>query len=177
MKRIGCCAVALLLCTVGVRAGSNAPLADAAQSRDRARVRALVNQRVDVDARQVDGMTALHWAVHHDDTETAELLLRAGATAKTANRYGITPLSLACTNGNGAVVELLLKRGANVRAKDHNGESALDWAINSGNDRIVRLLSLLSASAGIKQLRPRLYSVDSEVIRLFHPFGGKRTTP
>ena len=28
---------------------------------------------------------------------------------KAANRYGVTPLSLACTNGNGAMVELLLE--------------------------------------------------------------------
>ena len=39
----------------------------------------------------------------------AELLLRAGANVKAANRYGVTPLSLACTNGNGAMVELLLE--------------------------------------------------------------------
>ena len=37
---------------------------------------------------------------------------RAGANVKAANRYGVTPLSLACTNGNAAMVELLLKAGA-----------------------------------------------------------------
>ena len=54
-------------------------------------------------------MTALHWAAYQDDLETAELLVRAGANVKAANRYGVTPLSLACTNGNAAMVELLLK--------------------------------------------------------------------
>ena len=57
-------------------------------------------------------MTALHWAAYHDDLEIARLLVRAGANVKAANRYGVTPLSLACTNGNGAMVELLLKAGA-----------------------------------------------------------------
>ena len=37
-------------------------------------------------------MTALHWAAHWDDLDTAKLLLRAGANAKAANRYGVTPL-------------------------------------------------------------------------------------
>ena len=32
-------------------------------------------QRADVNAPQADGMTALHWAVYHDDLEMAELLL------------------------------------------------------------------------------------------------------
>ena len=76
---------------------------------DRATIRALLKQRVDVNAPQVDGMTALHWAAYQDDLEIAELLVRAGANVKAANRYGVTPLSLACTNGNGAMVELLLE--------------------------------------------------------------------
>ena len=54
-------------------------------------------------------MTALHWAAHRDDLETAKLLVDAGADVKAANRYGVTPLSLACTNGNEAMVELLAR--------------------------------------------------------------------
>ena len=71
-----------------------------------------------MNAPQVDGMTALHWAAYHDDLEIAKLLVRAGANVKAANRYGVTPLSLACTNGNGAMVELLLegRRGSEHRA-------------------------------------------------------------
>ena len=45
-------------------------------------------------------MTALHWATYHDDREMAGQLLRAGASVKAANRYGVTPLALACTNGS-----------------------------------------------------------------------------
>ena len=63
---------------------------------DRARIRALLEQRVDVNMPQVDGMTALHWAAYQDDLQTTEQLVRAGANVKAANRYGVTPLSLAC---------------------------------------------------------------------------------
>ena len=105
-----------------------------------------------------------------------ETLLNAGCDVNAADNKGRTPLMYAAASERSGVVNLLLKRGANIRAKDHNGESALDWAIKSGDDKIIGLLSLLSPSEEKKPLRPRLYSVDSEVIRLFHPHGGKRTS-
>jgi len=47
-------------------------------------------------------------AVRHDDVETAGSLIRAsGANVKATNRYGVTPLSLACVNGNAAMIESL----------------------------------------------------------------------
>ena len=82
-----------------------------ARSGNRASVRAIDRARGDVNQAQADGMTALHWAVYHDDLETAKLLVDARADVKTVNRYGVTPLSLACTNGNAAIVELLLDAG------------------------------------------------------------------
>ena len=36
----------------------------------------------------MDGATALHWAVYRDDLELADLLIRAGANVKAANREG-----------------------------------------------------------------------------------------
>src|SRR5262245_58230977 len=90
-------------------AQSAGSLADAVEKQDRDKVAELLHQKADVNAAQADGMTALHWAAHHDDLATTTLLIKAGANVKAANRYGITPLSLACTNGNTEIVELLLK--------------------------------------------------------------------
>src|SRR5258708_601732 len=110
VKRFSIYATVVALSMVSVRAaGPDALMADAAEKIDRAAIRTLLRQRVDVNTPQVDGMTALHWASHQDDPETAALLVRAGANVKAANRYGVTPLSLACTNGNVVIVELLLK--------------------------------------------------------------------
>src|SRR6266700_8271445 len=83
-------------------AAGRAALADAAEQRDNPAVRKLLGTGVDVNAAQVDGTTALHWAAYHDDAETVALLVRAGAHVN----YGVPPLAQACTNGNAAIVKL-----------------------------------------------------------------------
>ncbi len=88
-------------------------------------------------------MTALHWAAYHDDQEIVDLLVGAGANVKAANRYGVTPLSLACTNGNGAMVERLLKAGADPNASLPGGETPLMTAARTGARGAVK--ALLSA--------------------------------
>jgi ankyrin repeat protein len=122
--------------------GSNpsAALADAAEKQDWTRLAALLKQGAEVNVAQVDGMTALHWAVYHDDLATAKLLLKASAEAKAANRYGVTPLSLACAGGNGAMVELLLTAGADPNTTRRGGETALMTAARTGKTGPVKAL-------------------------------------
>ena len=102
---------------------------------------------------QVDGMTALHWAAHHDDLETAKLLVDAKADVKAANRYGVTPLSLACTNGNEAMVELLLDAGADPNAKLRGDETALMTAARTGKLGPVKALLARGADVNAKERR------------------------
>src|SRR4051794_41458647 len=104
-------AAAMLLSAVTVSAATgDAPLADAMEKMDRDAVRTLLQKHADLNAPQVDGMTALHWAAYQDDAEAVELLVRAGANVKVVNRYGIAPLTLAITNADSAMVETLLDR-------------------------------------------------------------------
>ena len=85
-------------------------------------------------------MTALHWAVRGDDADTAQMLIRAGANVNAANRYGITPLSLAATNGNAVIARGLLKAGANASAVALDGETVLMTAARAGNADVVTAL-------------------------------------
>src|SRR5258706_14631438 len=64
-----------------LRAEDDRRLIDAVQHHDVAQTRALLDQRVEVNARDVDGATALHWAVYWDDTDLAIKLLTLGAKA------------------------------------------------------------------------------------------------
>ena len=132
---------------------ADAPLANAAEKQDRATVRALIAHRVNVNQPQLDGMTALHWAVHHDDLETAKLLVGAKADVKAANRYGVTPLSLACTNGNEAMVKLLLDAGADPNASLRGNETPLMTAARTGKLGPVRALLARGADVNAKERR------------------------
>jgi ankyrin repeat protein len=122
------------------RAETDTRLAEAAMKRDAAAVRALIAQKVDLNAPGRDGTPALHWLVRVDDLEDARLLIRAGADAKLANRYGVTPLALACANGNADMIRLLLDAGADPNAADPAGDTPLMTAARVGNLDPVKVL-------------------------------------
>ena len=83
----GCAVVtSVVVAATPARAAGTSEVADAVMKGDKAAVRRLLQQKADVNAPQVDGATALHWAVYRDDLETANLLLAAGAKIDAANR-------------------------------------------------------------------------------------------
>ena len=133
--------VLLLLLPVGAVAGAHtAVLVDAARSGDVTAIRALLQERGDVNEAEPDGTTALHWASHRGDLATVDLLLRAGARPTASTVLGITPLSLAVANGNPGVVDRLLKSGANPNTSVNGGETVLMTAARAGRTEAVRLL-------------------------------------
>lgn len=132
-----------------MHAAPRAPLADAVEKKDLAAIRALLPDS-DVNAAQIDGMTALHWAVQNDDLATAKALLAAKANPKSENRYGVTPLAIACTNGNAAMVNLLLDAGADAKTALHGGETPLMTAARTGKVEVVKALIARGADVNVK---------------------------
>ena len=133
-------AVTLLLATRGWGAPPDAEVADAARRQDRETVRTLLARGADTNARQPDGATALHWAVHWQDAEMAGLLIKAGADVNAANEYGIVPLSLASSNGDAAAARLLLEAGANPNVAQPTGETPVMTAARTGDVDVLRTL-------------------------------------
>jgi len=147
----------LALLTVGVAGASaaadNPALADAAERRNAALVRSLLAARADVNTAQVDGMTALHWAVYHDEAEMAALLVRSGANVSATNLYGVPPLSLAAINGNAALVRTLLEAGADANAAQPGGETVLMTAARAGSVDTVKALLARGANPNARERR------------------------
>src|SRR4029077_390634 len=133
LKRALACCVVVLISSATLVAAGNADLADAAMRGNKDVVRSLLLKKADVNAAQVDGTTALHWAVRADDLETVDLLIKAGANVSAANREGVTPMRLAATNGNAAMLEKLIKAGADANASlSKFGDTALMLAARTG---------------------------------------------
>jgi ankyrin repeat protein len=128
-------------------------LIEAVRDRNSTAVRTLLQQRVDVNAPQPDGATALHWAAHWDDLEMASLLLRAGAQVNVANELGVTPIDLACENRSAAMVSRLLQAGADPKAAAPKRPPVLMSCARTGSVEGVK--ALLARGASVNQNEPR----------------------
>jgi ankyrin repeat protein len=115
-------------------------------------VRDLIAERVNVNATEVDGSTALHWAAQRDNLEIVNLLLTSGANPKAATRYNLTPLYLACVNGNAEIIERLIRAGADANTISEEGETALMTASVTG--KVDAVQTLLSHGADVNAKDP-----------------------
>jgi ankyrin repeat protein len=136
--------------TVG-RAASKSDVADAVMKGDKAALRALLQQHADVNAPQIDGATALHWAVYRDDLEAADVLIAAGAKVDAANREAFTPLAMASLYGNVPMIERLLEAGADAKQRLANGETMVMLAARNGNPLAIRMLVGAGADVNAKE--------------------------
>jgi len=148
-------AVATMLCMASglsyAAETTDSRLVEAARNQDPKAIRALLAQKIDVNARSSDGSTALLWLAHWNDSETAALLLAAGADANAANDFRTTPLSEACTNGNSVFVRSLLKSGANPNTPLATGETPLMICAKTGSVDAVRMLVEYGAAVNTKE--------------------------
>ena len=142
LKRATLSVAAVLCVALPAGAADDLRLVEAAKQRDGQALRRLLEApNVDVNAALPDGGTALHWAVHWDDLDMVDLLVRAGADVDAANDYGIVPLVLACTNGHTAIAERLLAAGANPNKVALVGEeTVLMTAARTGVAGVVNAL-------------------------------------
>jgi len=106
-------------------------LVRAAKAGDRETVERLLRERVDVNARSEDGMTALHWAVYGGDVELTRRLIAAGADVNLTNRYGAPPLATACARADATLVTTLLEAGSDANAAPA-GEPVIMTASRTG---------------------------------------------
>jgi len=150
-RLVSCCIAALLLGATAVRAATP-EVADAAMRGDREAVRAALARRADVNLPQVDGTSALHWAVERDDLDMADALIRAGARVAARTREGVLPLQLAAINGSAPMIDRLLKAGAEPDTPlTPAGDTAVMMAARTGASAAIRLLVEAGANVNARE--------------------------
>lgn len=100
----------------------------------------LGRRSTNVNAKDEDQYTALHWAAQNGDEAIARLLLDRGAAINEIDGQGRTPAHVACQHGQENVIRVLLSRGADVRLKGKDNWTALHFAAWQGHLGIVKLL-------------------------------------
>ncbi|KAF9641148.1 ankyrin domain protein [Lasiodiplodia theobromae] len=98
---------------------------------------------VDVNARDNDGDTPLHWLFlpYNSSYEVAEYLLDHGADVRAENNQSQQPLFKACGTNNTSIARLLITRGADVDDPETvSGWRALHAAVAEQNLNLVKFL-------------------------------------
>jgi ankyrin repeat protein len=126
-------------------------LIQAVQDDDTASVAEMIANKIDVNARDEDGATALSWAAVRCNMENAELLLKAGANPNLTNEQMVGPLYLAIVNGSPAIVRLLLEHGADAKIARADGETALMTATRLGQVDVMKMLLDRGADVNAKE--------------------------
>ena len=115
-------------------------LAQAAEMRDRARVKALLVNGANVDSATESGMTPLMYAASSGSAEIVQILLDGGAQVNLKRNDGLTAIDLASFYGQMDVVLLLLERGADPHVRGRVQTSSETWATVRGFIEIAEAL-------------------------------------
>jgi ankyrin repeat protein len=156
-------------------------------------VRYLLAAKIDVNARDSEGKTALMYAAQNtygkDQIAIVKILIENKADVNVTERtYGKSALFDATANGNIEVVKMLIAAKANVRAKDLSGEpiltAAVGYAHRSNTDDLPIIKLLVASGARINDqdsqgITPLMKAAEigkhgePEIVRFFIKNGAK----
>ncbi len=110
--------VATIAAVVLVGCGPSVDIHEATKEGNIVFVRRGLSKGADINAKDDDGFTPLHWTAIKGHKEIVELLIDNGANVNPkGDEFGMTPLHKAASKGHREITELLIANGADVNAK------------------------------------------------------------
>jgi ankyrin repeat protein len=102
---------------------------------------------VNLQARNAQGVGAIHAATARADVATLELLLAKGADPNAPQQQGVTPLHGAASVGSAAAAGLLLLYGADINARMEDGKTPAEIARERGHPQLAERLAAFARAA------------------------------
>ncbi len=124
----------------------------AAQNGEQEEVKALLDQGIDINAKNSEGNTPLYYALIGGHGELAQLLIEKGADVTVKDARGMTPLYLAAGQGMYTIVELILAHDTiDINVQTDLGWTPLHIAVGQGRKEVVQLLVARGANLDAKK--------------------------
>ena len=123
---------------------------DATKQGDLEKVRLLLEQEVDINAKDRYGQTALMNAAHAGQNELVRLLIEKGANLNITAKYNLSALMLSLIAHHTEVAQLLIEAGADINIRSNRnfyGKTALFLAEDGGHSEITTLLKQKGATS------------------------------
>lgn len=122
---------------------------------------------LDINTKDNDGLSPLHYAVHLENLQIVKYLLSQGADVNYSDKYYYCPLHDAIIQGHIQIVKCLLEYGADVNART-NGEDVFPilYATECNELEIIKCLLEYGADVNAKD------NNGTTLLHLFATYGG-----
>jgi ankyrin repeat protein len=142
-------------------------LIDAARENNLPEVSRLLSVGADVNAKDNDDRTPLHWACLCGHVQVGKELKEHGADIEAKDDDGDTPLHAAAMSGHLTVVKALLSGGANILASNNLGQLPIHYAVSHESSAVAKcLLQQLYATTR----RLPLHEFMEDLTRIDNPY-------
>src|SRR5690606_5803818 len=105
-------------------------------------IESLIRHGVDLEARDLNGLTPLLSAAEAGNSKTVKILVQIGASLRTVDYYGEGAMHWAATSGDRETLQFFIDQFgvAKINTKDDKGDTPLHHAVENGKITTVELL-------------------------------------
>ncbi len=121
----------------------------AVTEQDTKRVKSLLRNGADPNAKDICGSDPLYFAVYVKRYDICLMLIQNGAKINSSNMDGLTALHIVAYRYNASIMRLLIERGGNVSVKDYWGATPLDGAKRHKNYEAIAMLQSITKKKNI----------------------------